>query len=261
MRDSLSIKLNVTIRGIDVHTGKEVYRHEGKNIFLDTGRTWLAQALAYDTTGYIVEDPALLPDPEPVVPGPPPPLLYYRREVTHGLGSPTTADLHMPYLPFYIGLGVGGNQNSGPIPADVHGDYPGGNIQSDADPTVTGMERPVRIRTNVGVAPVRWLQPVLVSLPLATPYNYVQYTATFSALFDINEGHLAPPAGAPYPVVPISEAGLYQWTDNPDHMKTSYALVTDLPFVSGQALAYETFPPLFKTISVAIIAKWQLIFD
>lgn len=248
MRDSLSIKFNVTIRGIDVHTGKEVYRHEGKNIFLDTGRTWLAQALAYDTGGYGVLP--VPPDPEPAVSVGPP----YIRTVTAGLGSPTTAHLNMPYLPFYIGLGVGGNQNSGPIPLDVATAYPGGNTQSDADPTVTGMERPVRIRTNAGVVPVRWLMPVDVSLPLPTPHNYVQYTATFG-LLDINEGQLG--ANPSYPVVPISEAGLYRWTEDPDHMIASYPLT----FVRTQALAYETFPPLFKTAAVIISAEWQLIFD
>jgi len=257
MRDSLSIKFNVTIRGIDVHTGKEVYRHEGKNIFLDTGRTWLAQALAYDTNSYGIVDPP--PDLEPnavAAAGP-----YTRTAdgvIPLGGLFPSTAKLRMPFLPFYIGLGVGGNQNSGPIPLDVATAYPGGNTQSDADPTVTGMERPVRIRTNAGVVPVRWLMPVAVSLPLPTPHNYVQYTATFG-LLDINGGQLG--ADPAYPVVPISEAGLYRWTNSPDHMTASYALVTDLPFVSGQALAYETFPPLFKTAAVVISAEWQLIFD
>lgn len=235
---------NFLIRALDARTGKLIFEHKGSNIFLDNGHTWLSQVLAYDTDAYVRADPP--PDAEPAVAGAP----AYTRSV---VAPATTADLNMPFLPFYIGLGVGGNQQSGPVPADVIASYPGTNVQSDADPTVPGLERPVRITTD-GATWARWLNTVVVSIPGPLPYTYTRYTATFGA-GDINTGTKI--GGGDYANVPLSEACLYYWTASPDEATLTYPPA--LPFVQGQAIAYETFPTINKTAAIVVVVQWDLI--
>lgn len=257
MKSDLTIRTNFRISLHDAQ-GRLVDERRVHNIFLDSGRTWLAQYLAYNTTGYVIADPP--PDLEPAAAGGP-----YTRAVTAGTGSPTTADLYGVYPPAFIGLGIGGNQQSGPIPTDVDTAYPGTNNQSDADPTLTGLERPVRVRREGLPVPTwaRWLTPVTVSLPGATPYTYTRYTAIYGPfgggpVHDLNEADIPPGAG--YAVVPVSEAALYPWYFDPDTTITTYLASTDLLFVSSQAIAYATFPPVFKTIGLTLTAEWSLIY-
>lgn len=259
MQDNLTLKWNFRIRSVDA-AGNTVQERQGHNIFLDTGRNWLRQLLAYDTTLYVPG--ALPPDLEPNPVGAP-----YERTVT---APATAAGVHMPFLPFYVGLGIGGNQQTGPIPPTLDTDYPGTNIQTDSDRTITGLERPVRVVTD-GLNPmvtVRWLQCSDVSLPVGLPYR-VRYQSTF-AWADINNGFdPATGPGVAYPVVPISEAGLYRWnlsaappaTGDVDELKPTYGAVADLPYVSSTTLAYKTFPVISKTLALGLIVDWSLIVE
>lgn len=254
MKTGLDIRLNFHIRSVDA-AGKTLQEHRGHNIWLSNGCTWLGRLLAYNTAGMGVP-PALPPDVEPAMAGAP----SYVRATSVPVVS--TAHLNMPWLPYWIGLGVGGNQQSGPMPADVGAAYPGTNNQSDADVAVTGLERAVRIRVD-GLDPTvhaRWLMPVLVTLPGATPYHYVQFDASFGVL-DINNAFrmfvFPVPDEAQYPSVPISEACLYAWDPDAGGLLSNPAPTP--AYITTNALAYETFPPIFKTPAVAILATWQIL--
>lgn len=269
MKTDIEIKLNFRAF-LSNELGDIVDEHKGKNIFLDSGRTFLTELMGYDTDNYAVADPP--PDLEPAVAAGP----SYTRQVTAGTGSPTTADVHMPYRPFFIAVGVGGNQQSGPVPGagaagTVDGDYPGTNIQSDADPSVLGLERPCQVSNAGGAAPAwaRWVKPVSVSFPTTTPYTWIKYTAVFTAA-DLNDSGI-PSAPGFYPSIPVSEAGLYRWNLSQDEGVTAYTAgtyTTALPFISGSMaagnamLAYETFAPLIKTAAppLTLTVEWSLLF-
>jgi len=244
-RDLLDLSFNLRIWTFDAQ-GRKVQERVGHNIFLDNGKTWLGQRLSYNTTGYVRTDPPL--DPEPAIAGAP-----YTRTVAAPL---TTADVYMPFALFYIGVGIGGNQQSGPIPAAVDLAYPGTNAQSDADPTVPGLERPVRITLENLLVPTwaRWLNPIQTTIP-APPVTYVRYTATFSTT-DINWNTVI--GGGNFVDVPLSEAALYCWTTDPDSAFTTYPPA--LAFTQGQALVYHTFPLISKNMAVGLVVQWDLLF-
>lgn len=279
MRTDLSIRHNIKLTGLDAD-GKKIYEHEGHNIWLDNGRTWISLAMAYDFLGYVPADPPspIGGDAEPNPAGPP--VGTYTRVVNApvgGPGIPTTAGVKMPWLPFYMGVGIGGNQQTGPVPTTgvfpggvngVGDDYPGTNAYSDADPTVPGLERPVRIRTGVGWA--RWLQPFAsVAWGTSSPYMYVKFTCSFAAATDINPASLVLPGPVPglvYATVPLSEIALFRWDPaangaqpppNPAPVGTPYV---PPGYVTGAALAYETFPTFPKTVLNSLIAEWTLLF-
>lgn len=231
MRKILTARLNVKVLVHDAVTGALLSKREGHNVWLDQGRTAMAQILSYNMAGY--PPVAAPPDPEPVA-------------------------VLLPRLPFFVGVGIGGNQQSGPIPGPGVGtpdtDYPGNNIQSDADPTVRGLERPVRAALNVGVW-ARWVRNVVPSLPGATPYWYTRYTAVFLAA-DINTACTL--AGGDYATVPVSEAALYLWQADQDQATLSYPPA--LPFIQQEAIAYFTFPPIPKTNAATLTVQWDLIY-
>jgi len=246
---------NVKITARDV-SGEKIYEREQHNIFLDGGRTWFSLFLGYDTQNYVVG--AAPPEAEPAAAAAP----AFTRNVTAGLGSPTAADLWMPYRPFYVAYGIGGNQQDvSLIPAAVATDYPGTNLQTDTDVTVTGLERPVRIRVAAGGAPAwaRWLAPVIVTLPVAKPYSWIKYTSTLTVT-DVNDAGI-PSAANYYPEVPISEAAIYRWTPSPDETVTSYAVAADLPFTSSSALAYTTFSRIPKSRLMSITTEWSFLWS
>jgi len=118
--------------------GKIVDRREGHNIFLDLGREWLAQLIAFQS---------LNPD------------VPFRDDRIR-----------------YMGFGIGGNRqlqlgaaNSPPISPP----YVGTNAQTDTDATVTTIERPVRVSGSAtaypGVAGDMWLGIIGSADPLSSP--------------------------------------------------------------------------------------------
>jgi hypothetical protein len=264
-KDDISIQANVAVLLHDA-SGRLVHEHHGHNLFLDGGRTWLMQALGYDTDpgGYArVDWPAGNTYLEPALAG-----AAFSRVVTALVPPPaaSTAGVRMPWLPFYIGLGVGGNQQSGPMPADVDTDYPGTNTQSDADPTVTGLERPVRVLLENAGPPTlaRWLNPIATYTPqpVITPYTSMRFTSTFS-ITDINTGCKMNGAGFPldFATVPVSEAALFRWTDDADMATVFYNPPGDPmpPYATAFALNYFTFPPLPKTNVLNLTVQWDYI--
>lgn len=158
-------------------------------------------------------------------------------------------DLSAAYV-MYMGLGIGGDEQtvdvSSSYPA-LDATYPGQNVFSDDDGTLSTLERPVAI--TVGV----WMVPVVFSQPVAT---IAQQTHTFGVA-DVN-------LGGSYPAIPLSEAGLYLSTEIPG--ADPYMGGTAPGYIGGARLlqqrvcAYHTFGSQTKTAATTVEVRWQLRF-
>lgn len=143
--ETIEVKQNLSI--VARERGKIVARRDGHNIWLNLGREYLAQLIAYSSF------------------------------------SPLTTEREDRIR--YMGLGIGGNRqqqlgtaNSVPIVTA----YPGSNAQTDSDATVTILERPVRISGSEdpypGQASDVWLAQVQ-----APSIHPVASQTTFSRVF------------------------------------------------------------------------------
>lgn len=186
--------------------GKIVDRREGHNIFLDYGREWLAGLIAYKAFGPDV------PEDE--------------RRVR------------------YMGFGIGGVRQIAPTFANTAplSDYGpvGGFTQSDTDPTLLRLERPVRI-SGAGTA---GNQPgdIWVGQVQAPPTHPTPTSTTFKRLFTSEEISYSP-----YVSVPLSEIGLFL-----------HGINTNYPYNS--IIAYDTFDTLSKTTAFELEVSWTLRF-
>jgi hypothetical protein len=200
--------LMITVR----ERGKIVRRHKGHNIWLNLGSEYLSQLIYY--TSFTGVFPT-------------------------AVGVPFRNDRVQ-----YIGLGIGGNQqtslsvaNSPPItPA-----YAGSNLQTDTDPTVTTLERPVRVTgtsTNPPYDPSdAWLGQVQAPPVIPAP-NQV----TFSRLFSTTDISYSP-----FLSVPLSEVALYTSAANPN-------------VYNNTAIAYDTFNTITKTSAFSLEIDWTIRF-
>lgn len=193
--------LSLTLR----ERGKVVGRREGHNIWLDLGREYLARLIAFKSFG---------PDVA---------------EETQRIK--------------YIGLGIGGTrQLVQPVPDPVGSAYnlPGGNSQTDTDPTVTKLERPVRVSgTEVpgGSAGDVWLGQVQAPATFPTPTS-VRLSRVFSML-EISYGS--------FQSVPLSEVGLALSGADPTERENTL-------------VAYDTFDTLSKTTAFDLEVRWTIRF-
>lgn len=164
--------LVITVR----ERGKIVQRVEGHNIWLDTGRTFLAQLISYAT---------LSPDT-------------------------TERDDRIQY----IGFGIGGVQQMYPSVADVapiitH--YPGTNLAHDHDHHLLRLERPVRYSwagaaaVPTGTYPSLTYLPTDVFLKQVDPPTHPTSTST-SYTCNISETEFL---GGSFLMMPLSEIGLF----------------------------------------------------
>lgn len=184
--------LFITVR----ERGKLVTRREGHNIFLDFGREWLSKLVAYSSF-------------DPDVP---------------------EADERIRY----VGFGIGGTrQTSGEFadsaPLNEYGPV-GSFNQTDTDPTVLRIERPVRVSPDVWLGQV---QPVVHQTPTS---------ATFSRT--ITSSEISYP---PYLSVPLSEIGMFLSNANP-------------AFFANNIVAYDTFDTISKTSAFDFDVIWTLRF-
>lgn len=203
--DRIEVESNLKLRLID--RGKVIRREERThNIWLNLGRGYMAQLLSYASFG---------PD------------TAYRDDRIK-----------------YISLGIGGNRqlaipqaNSAPYLVT----YPGTNAQTDTDPTVVGLERPVRITggtTNPPYAP----GDVWCGQIAAPPTFPTSTSVTYSRLFtytDVSYG--------PYLSVPVAECALYTAAANPNAPNNT-------------PIAYDTFDTLSKTGAFQLEVDWTLRF-
>jgi hypothetical protein len=186
--------------------GKIVGYREGHNIWLNLGREYLASLLDYTSF------------------------------------SPLTPERNDRIA--YMGVGIGGNQqialsvaNAPPLSTA----YPGTNNQSDTDPTVTALERPVRISGGSlpypGSIGDLWLGQVQAPAVHATATQ-----VTFSYLFDTTQTSYNP-----FLVVPLSEIMLFTYAANPN-------------VYNNTGVAYDTFPSISKTNAFSLEVDWTVLF-
>jgi hypothetical protein len=193
--EDIEVKSNlfITVR----ERGKIVERREGHNIFLDFGREWLSKLIAFASF-----------DPDVV-----------------------EEDARIRYM----GFGIGGTRQIAPDFADTAPltDYgPVGSFsQTDTDPTVTQIERPVRLAAGAWVGQVQ--APVTHDTATST---------TFKRLFVSDEISYTP-----YVSVPLSEVGLFLSSANP-------------AFYGNNIVAYDTFDTISKTTAFELEVVWTLRF-
>lgn len=186
--------------------GKIMGRREGHNIWLDLGREYLAQLISYSSFS---------------------PLTPVRNDRIR-----------------YMGLGMGGSRQLIPSLANavpLVTAYPGTNIQTDDDATVTRLERPVRVTGGTTVYPYNvgdaWLGQVTAPADFSVP-NQVTYSRLFSSL-EISYN--------PYLVVPLSEVMLF----------TNAAAAN---VYNNTGVAYDTFDTLSKTDAFELEIVWTIKF-
>lgn len=186
--------------------GKIVARREGHNIWLNLGREYLSQLIAYSLMA---------------------PLTTVRDDRIR-----------------YMGLGIGGTRQLIPSLANAapfSTTYPGTNAQTDDDPDVQKLERPVRLSGGSSVPPYNvadvWLGQVTAPADFSTT-NQVKFTRLFTQT-EISY--------TPYSVVPLSEIMLFTNAANPN-------------VYNNTGVAYDTFETVSKTNAFELEAEWVIKF-
>lgn len=202
--DSIEVKQNLSL--VARERGKIIERREGHNIFLDLGREWLAELIGYQSFS---------PD------------------------TPFRNDRVK-----YMGFGIGGSRqlaaataNSAPISPP----YTGSNAQTDTDPSVIRLERPVRVSGSTtaypGIAGDAWVGIIGSADPNTVP-TQVTFTRIFSQI-EISYGTFLS--------VPLSEAMLFTSAADPENYQNT-------------GIAYDTFDTLSKTTAIELEVVWTLRF-
>jgi hypothetical protein len=171
----------------------------------------------------------------------------------------------------YMALGIGGDSQRFDIASvfpllDTH--YPGQNTFDDTVITTSLLERPVKVSgtAGVGASPGIWMNDIAPVGPEdfgsdieGGPITNIQYTT----LFEYTDINIMPA----YPSVPLTEIGLmlsdqvavrtseevydYGAPAHPHHINYS---------TRQKLIAYNTFEPIMKTVSVALEIYWQIQF-
>jgi hypothetical protein len=209
MRLNETIKVDSNLRLVARERGKIVTTRDVHNIWLNFGSEWLAKRIAYTSFG-------------PLTP-----------EDSNGIR--------------YMGLGIGGTRqtslgvaNATPLVEA----YPGTNLQTDTDPTVLGLERPVRISGGTTAYPGEGADVWLGQIQ-APPEHPTPSQVTFKRLFTITEVSYGP-----YLTVPVSEIGLFLHNDSPSYVNV----------YNNQPVAYDTFPAIPLTTAITLEASWTIRF-
>lgn len=207
--ERIEVKSNLVLTVRD--RGKIVTRRRGHNIWLNLGREYLAQLICYSSF------------------------------------SPLTTERDDRVR--YMGVGIGGNRQIAPAVANASplgggtppNAYAGTNTQSDTDPTVTVLERPVRISGGTdpypGIVGDVWLGQV--QAPAAHPTaTQTEFRRVFTST-EISYGI--------YLSVPLSEIALF-----------TGAASTGV--YNNTAIAYDTFDTISKTNAFELEVAWTIRF-
>ncbi|NMC34629.1 MAG: hypothetical protein GYA36_19575 [Veillonellaceae bacterium] len=222
---NVQVMYNVRVRTRD-RSGHIQQQWKGKNIFLDTGRTWLLQLITYD--GY------------PVVPGAAPPSTFHDKRVAFmAVGEGSREQGQQAYA----------NSLYAANPA-IYGATIPTFTQDDATTSVTGLEAPL-CWGNDGVDNL-WQKPISsIGIAGAPPYTWVKYITVFDAT-DLNNVHIDPTLMVPpASVVYISEAAIY-----PVDIVGGLVKKPTLSDTLTQAIAYEAFPEIAKTPALQLEIQW-----
>jgi hypothetical protein len=195
LSEDIAVKSNLFITARE--RGKIVARREGHNIFLDYGREWLSQLIAFESF------------------------------------SPDTPQNDERVK--YFGFGIGGSRQIAPDfadapPLDTYGPV-GSFNQTDVDPTVLRLERPMQVSSGV------WIGQVQAPAEHDTPTS-----VTFKRLYTLEEVSFSP-----FISVPLSEVGMLLSDANP-------------AFYGNNIVAYDTFDTISKTSAFELEVIWTLRF-
>ena len=236
MLDQIKVESNLLIIAKENGEVRKDLCRRGKNIWTYAGRDWITKVMSWTTAG------------------PTPPSGADDDRVT------------------FMGFGIGGDrQNVSPLPVALDNDYRGQNLQTDGDPAITLLERPVRIDvgpvggTDYFLREMSWSGGVppcpefINSPPIVSVRHYADFTA----------GEIDLPYG--YPMVPLSEIGLftYAWNDAAGEYQAPFdpptaGAVYDYSAGPGYVgvrpvpIAYHTFYSIAKTPSVALSVRWEV---
>lgn len=203
-RELIQVKNNLHIRVFE--RGKLVKHVEGHNIWLNLGREYLASLMAYTSF------------------------------------SPLTPERDDRVR--YMGVGIGGTRqlalttaNSPPLSTA----YPGSNAQVDTDPTVTILERPVRVSGGSTPYPGSggdiWIGQIQ-----APAIHAVATSVTFSRLFATTDVSYSP-----FLTVPMSEIMLFTNAASPS-------------VYNNTGVAYDSFDTISKTNAFQLQVDWSVQF-
>ena len=209
MRFQETVEVKNNLRLTMRERGKIVARRDGHNIWVDLGREYLAHLIALTSYG---------PD------------------------VPERNDRIK-----YMGFGIGGTRQIAPSVANsapMSTAYPGLNAQTDLDPSVTTLERPVRISGSTTI-PSDPYNPADVWLGTiqAPPIHNTASQVTFRRLFTQVEVSYSS-----FTTVPLSEVMLFTSAANP----------IGQPFNTG--VAYDTFDTVSKTGALELEVEWTVRF-
>lgn len=204
--DTIEVRQNLSI--VARERGKIVARREGHNIWLDLGNEYLAEVIALSAI-----NPADVPERDDRIK--------------------------------YMGLGIGGTsqkQLSDANSAPISPPYTGTNVQTDDDPTVTTLERPVRLSGSdasyPGIAGDAWIGAVQAPVTHPLPNQ-----TTFRRLFTQSEISYGS-----FLSVPLSEVGLFTSASDPENYQ-------------NLMVAYDTFDTISKTSAVELEVIWTIKFN
>lgn len=209
MRFQETVEVKNNLRLTMRERGKVVARRDGHNIWVDLGREYLAHLIALTSYG---------PD------------------------VPERNDRIK-----YMGFGIGGTRQIAPGVANappMSTAYPGLNAQTDLDPSVTTLERPVRVSGSTTI-PSDPYNPADVWLGTiqAPPIHNTATQVTFRRLFTQTEVSYSS-----FTTVPLSEVMLFTSAANP----------IGQPFNTG--VAYDTFDTISKTGALELEVEWTVRF-
>lgn len=209
MRFQETVEVKNNLKLIARERGKIVQRREGHNIWVDLGREYLAKLISL---------------------------------VSYGPDTPERNDRIK-----YMGFGIGGTRQVAPGVANsppMSTAYPGLNAQTDLDPAVTTLERPVRVSGSTTI-PSDPYNPADVWLGTiqAPPIHNTASQVTFRRLFMQTEISYSS-----FLTVPLSEVMLFTSAANP----------VGQPFNTG--VAYDTFDTLSKTGALELELEWSVKF-
>jgi|SRR6478609_2446792 len=207
LQETISVRNNLRITTRE--RGKIAARREGHNIWLDLGREYLASLISL---------------------------------VSYGPDTPERNDRIK-----YMGFGIGGTRQVAPGVANAAPlvtAYPGTNLQTDLQPAVTTLERPVRVSgsTTTPASPYSGTDVWLGTIQ-APPIHTTATEVTFRRLFSQTEISYSS-----YTTVPLSEVMLFTSAANP----------IGQPFNTG--VAYDTFDTISKTGAFELEVEWTVRF-
>lgn len=178
-----------------------------------------------------------------------PKLIAYQALPASGVVSPVVAQEDRRVR--YMGLGIGGTRQlqltiANNPPFSTH--YPGTNNQTDTNPAVTTLERPVRLSSPIPANPALppydagdvWLGQVQAPAVHNTPTS-----VTFDRIFSESEISYGP-----FLSVPLSEIGLFLHSTNPAYINV----------FNNTVIAYDTFDTISKTTAFSLEVQWTIRF-